>query len=163
LQCVAVCCSTLLLWCMFTRNVHPVAVCCSVMLQVLQRVSVCCILLQCVSVCCILLQCVSVCCILLHPVAVCCILLQCVAALDHVQYERASCHYQKSFWKIWKKKSRFMDFAGTKNHKSLVQILTFLYVQIISCRRLIVCFIPLCLFIVCFIPLDRVLYRCRIP
>jgi len=69
LQCVAVCCSVLIvppaplvIHSVITRldcsELQSVAVCCSV----LQCVAVCYNMLQCVAVCCSVLQCVAVCC-----------------------------------------------------------------------------------------------------
>jgi len=72
LQCVAVCCSVLLV----NPSVHIakfkgnfgdryVAVCCSM----LQCDAACCSVLQCVAMCCTVLQCVALCCTVLHCVA----------------------------------------------------------------------------------------------
>ena len=94
LQCVAVCCSGLLMQCDAVRCSVPqcASVCCSELQCVLwdsqkwfhleslqMHVAVCCSVLQCVALCCSVLRCVAVCCSVLQCVAVCCSVLQCVA------------------------------------------------------------------------------------
>ena len=102
LQCVAVCCSVLQLFCTEFRALFDCTEFESIVFGVLKRGAVCCCCLQCAAAflasnymalidcmkdgaifLCRVLQCVAVCYSVLQCVAVCCSLLQCVTALLH--------------------------------------------------------------------------------
>jgi len=89
LQCIAMCCSEILIPLPPSMGFTVLQMCCSE----LQCVAVSCNALQCIAMCCSELQCVAVSCNALQCIAMCCSELQCVVASKCVAVRsQTHCH-----------------------------------------------------------------------